>query len=64
VRIGGMPASIEYKQDRGAPDSEVRVQAVFDDAARGRFGFDLNNTLSGPVPVRLPENLPELHRHG
>ena len=53
VRIGGMPASVAYRKPRGDGEGELRLQATFDDAARGRFGFDFNGALSGPVPIRL-----------
>src|SRR5262249_25649389 len=54
VRIGGMPATIDYRKPRGDDaDAELRLQAVFDDAARSRFGFDLNGAGKGPSPIRL-----------
>jgi hypothetical protein len=54
VRIGGMPATVDYRRPRdGDSDGELRLQATFDDAARTRFGFDFNGALSGPVPIRL-----------
>jgi hypothetical protein len=53
VRIGGMPAMVDYRKPRGDVDAELRLQATFDDAARSRFGFDFNGALSGPVPIRL-----------
>jgi hypothetical protein len=53
VRIGGMPANVDYRKLRGDGDGELRLQATFDDAARSRFGFDFNGALSGPVPIRL-----------
>ena len=58
VRIGGMPASIDYRKPRGDGDAELRLQGVFDDAARSRFGFDFGGTLTGPVPVRLGAKIP------
>jgi hypothetical protein len=58
MRIGGMPASIDYRKPRGNGDAELRLQAVFDDAARGRFGFDFNGALTGPVPVRVGAKIP------
>jgi hypothetical protein len=58
VRIGGMPAAVEYRRARGDSEAEVRLQAVFDDAARSRFGFDLHGALSGPVPIRLGGRIP------
>ena len=53
VRIGGMPAMVDYRKPRGDVDAELRLQATFDDAARSRFGFDFNGALTGPVPIRL-----------
>ena len=58
IRIGGMPANIDYRKPRDNGDAELRLQAVFDDAARSRFGFDFNGALSGPVPVRLGAKIP------
>jgi hypothetical protein len=53
VRIGGMPATVEYRKARDEPDAEIKLQAVFDDAARNRFGFDTKGGLSGPIPIKL-----------
>ena len=53
VRIGGMPAMVDYRRPRGDGEGELRLQATFDDAARTRFGFDLNGAVSGPIPIRL-----------
>jgi len=53
VRIGGMPASVEYRKLRDDPDPQLHLQATLDDAARNRLGFDLNGAVSGPIPVKL-----------
>jgi hypothetical protein len=53
VRINGMPASVEYHKPKGNEDSDIRLQAVFDDAARSRLGFDLYGSVTGPIPVRF-----------
>ena len=53
VRIGGMPAMVDYRKPRGDGEAELRLQATFDDAARSRFGFDFNGAVSGPIPIRL-----------
>ncbi|HEY2137421.1 MAG TPA: DUF3971 domain-containing protein [Xanthobacteraceae bacterium] len=58
VRIGGMPAMVDYRKPRGDGEAELRLQATFDDAARTRFGFDLNSALSGPVPIKLGGKIP------
>ena len=58
IRIGGMPAQVDYRKMRDDGEGELRLQAVFDDAARSRFGFDFNGALKGPLPVRLGGKIP------
>src|SRR5262249_47027764 len=53
VKIGGTPANIDYRKPAGPDDAEVRLLATLDDAARSRLGFELNNTIAGPVPIKL-----------
>src|SRR5207302_2049788 len=47
VRIGGMPAMVDYRKPRGDGEAELRLQATFDDAARTRFGFDFSGAVTG-----------------
>jgi hypothetical protein len=58
VRIGGMPAMVDYRKPRGDGDAELRLQATFDDAARARFGFDFPGMLTGPIPIKLGGKIP------
>ncbi|HML08790.1 MAG TPA: DUF3971 domain-containing protein [Xanthobacteraceae bacterium] len=53
VKIGGTPASLEYRKLRGDAEAEVHIQGMFDEAARNALGFDTGNTISGGIPVRL-----------
>jgi Protein of unknown function len=53
VKIGGLPATVDYRKPAGDTDAEVRIQAVLDDAGRARLGIGMNDALSGPVPFRL-----------
>ncbi len=53
IRIGGTPASVEYRKPRGDGDAEVRFQGTFDDAARARLGYDLYGAVTGAVPIKL-----------
>lgn len=53
MRIGGMAATVDYRKARDEADAEIKLQAIFDDAARNRFGFDSKGSLSGPIPVKL-----------
>jgi Protein of unknown function len=53
VKIGGLPATVDYRKPAGDADAEVRIQAVLDDAGRARLGLGMAETLAGPVPFRL-----------
>jgi len=57
VRIGGTPASVEYRKLRDDPDASFKLQATLDDAARNRLGFDLYGAVAGPIPVRVAGKL-------
>ncbi len=53
VKIGGTPAQIEYRKVVTEPDSELRLFATLDEAARTRLGLDLGPAVIGPMPVKL-----------
>jgi hypothetical protein len=53
VRIGGMPAQVEFRKLTNEPDAQFRLQANFDDAARSKLGFDLSGALVGSIPIKL-----------
>jgi hypothetical protein len=53
VKIGGMPATLDYRKAKDDGDAEIRIQATLDEAARAKFGFDVGNAVSGPVPIKL-----------
>src|SRR5947209_2633256 len=53
VKIGGLPATVDYRKPAGDTDAEVRIQAVLDDAGRARLGLGMAEMLAGPVPVKL-----------
>lgn len=53
VKIGGLPASVDYRKPAGDRDAQVRITAVLDDAGRARLGLGMNDMMSGPVPFRL-----------
>ncbi len=53
VKIGGTPASLEYRKLRNDPDAEVHIQGMLDEAARNNLGFDSGNAISGAIPIRL-----------
>jgi len=53
VKIGGLPATVDYRKPSGDTDAEVRIQAVLDDAGRARLGLGMAEMLAGPVPFKL-----------
>jgi hypothetical protein len=52
VRIGGTPASIDYRKQRDEADAQFRLQTTLDDAARARLGYDLYG-VTGPMTLKL-----------
>jgi hypothetical protein len=52
VRINGIPAALDFRKARDA-EGEIRVQAVLDESARSKLGFDLGTTIAGSVPIKL-----------
>ena len=53
VKIGGLPATVDYRKSVTDADAEVRIQATVDDAGRARLGFGMGEVLSGPVPLKV-----------
>jgi Protein of unknown function/AsmA-like C-terminal region len=53
VKIGGTPASLEYRKARADSDAEINLQGMFDETARNNFGIDPGNTISGSIPLHL-----------
>ena len=51
-KLAGAPMAFEYEKKKDAADSDIRVSATLDDAARGRLGVDVPG-ISGPVQARL-----------
>jgi hypothetical protein len=53
VKIGGTPASLDYRKVRGDSDAEIHLEGMLDETARNNLGLDPANTISGAIPVRL-----------
>ncbi|MFG1223185.1 YhdP family protein [Xanthobacter wiegelii] len=51
-KLAGAPLAFEYEKKKDAADSDIRVSATLDDAARTKLGVDIPG-VSGPVGVRL-----------
>ena len=63
VKIGGTPASLEYRKPHGDGDAEVRIQATLDQAARANLGFDNANEVGGVIPIRLAGRIAATAEH-
>jgi hypothetical protein len=53
VKIAGAPANLEYREERGDTNADIRLQGMLDAAARKSLGLDPFNTISGSVPMRV-----------
>jgi AsmA-like C-terminal region/Protein of unknown function len=53
VKIGGTPASLEYKKMRGDDAADVHIQGMLDDTMRSNLALDPANTISGSIPIDL-----------
>ena len=53
VKINATPASIELTKRAGQSEADLRVSATLDEAARRRFGIDLNDSVTGAIPVKV-----------
>lgn len=51
-KLAGAPMAFEYEKKKDVADSDIRVSATLDDAARGRLGVDVPG-VSGPVTARV-----------
>jgi hypothetical protein len=53
VKIGGAPASLEYRKARGDNEADIRIAGMLDETARSNLGFDSGDAISGAIPIRL-----------
>jgi hypothetical protein len=53
VKIGGAPASLEYRKQRSDSDADIRIQGMLDETARNVLGLDPSGSISGAIPVSL-----------
>ncbi len=51
VKIGGAPASLEYRKLRGEDAADVHIQGMLDETMRNNLGLDPADSLSGSIPV-------------
>jgi AsmA-like C-terminal region/Protein of unknown function len=53
VKIGGTPASLEYRKMRGDDAADVHIQGMLDETMRNNLALDPGNTISGSIPIDL-----------
>jgi hypothetical protein len=51
VKVGGTPASLEYRKQRSDDTAEVHMQGMLDETARNNLGLDPSNAISGAIPI-------------
>ncbi|MGN6750568.1 MAG: hypothetical protein ACTHJS_18450 [Xanthobacteraceae bacterium] len=51
VKIGGAPASLEYRRLRGDDAADVHLQGMLDEIARTNLGLDSSGAISGAIPI-------------
>jgi hypothetical protein len=51
VKIGGAPASLEYRKLRGDDTADIHIQGMLDETVRNNLGLDPSGTISGGVPI-------------
>jgi len=53
VKIGGAPASLEYRRLRGDDTADVHLQGMLDETARNNLGLDPSGAISGAIPIDI-----------
>ena len=51
VKIGGTPASLEYRRLRGDDMADVHIAGMLDETARSNLGLDPSGAISGAIPI-------------
>ncbi len=53
VKIGGAPASLDYRKLRGDQTADVHIQGMLDENIRNKLDLDPGGTISGTIPIDL-----------
>src|SRR5438477_10790616 len=51
VKIGGAPASLEYRRVRGEETADIHISSMLDETARTNLGLDPSGAISGAIPI-------------
>jgi Protein of unknown function/AsmA-like C-terminal region len=57
VKIGGAPASLEYRRLHGDDAADVRISGMLDETARANLGLDPSGAISGAIPIDVSGRL-------
>ena len=53
VKIGGAPASLEYRKLRSDTEADIHIQGMLDETVRNNLGLDPSSSISGAIPVEV-----------
>jgi hypothetical protein len=53
VKIGGTPATLEYRKAHNDDPADVSLTGMLDENARNNLGIDPLNAISGSIPIKL-----------
>jgi hypothetical protein len=53
VKIGGAPASLDYRKLRSEDTADVHIQGMLDENIRNNLSLDPGGTISGAIPIDL-----------
>jgi len=53
VKIGGAPASLEYRQLHGDSKADIHIQGLLDEAMRTNLGLDPLHSIGGAIPIDI-----------
>jgi hypothetical protein len=63
VKIGGTPATLDYRKARDDSDAEVHIDGMLDEAARRNLSLDPADSISGSIPIRLNGRVDAMSQH-
>ncbi len=53
VKIGGAPATLEYRKARDDNDADVHIQGMLDEGIRANLGLDPGDAIGGAIPIDI-----------
>lgn len=53
VKIGGAPATLEYRKMRADAEADIHIRGMLDETMRNNLGLDPSNSISGGIPINV-----------